>query len=72
MGDAQIEGPSQDGALGVERPVVAEVLPQPERHRGQEQTAAPTTAIGHGPVAILGGKVARSLGCSVSLLECTG
>ena len=30
VGDAQVEGPTHDGALGVERPVVTEVLPQPE------------------------------------------
>ena len=58
MGDAQVESSAQDGTLGVDGPVVAEVLPQPERHRRQEQAAAPTTAIGHGPVAVLGGKVA--------------
>ena len=58
MGDAQVEGSAQDGTLGVDGPVVTEVLPQPKRYGGQEQAAAPTTAIGHGPVAVLGGEVA--------------
>ena len=66
MGDAQVEGSAHDGPLGVDGPVVAEVLPQPERHGGQEQAAAPTTAIGHGPVAILGGKVAGHVSAAPS------
>ena len=33
MGDAQVEGSAHDGTLGLEGPVVTEVLPQPERHR---------------------------------------
>ena len=58
MGDAQVESSTHGGALGVEGPVVTEVLPQPERHGGQEEAAPPTTAVGHGPVAIFGGMVA--------------
>ena len=31
VGDAEVERAAQDGALGVERTVVAEVVPEPER-----------------------------------------
>ena len=30
MGDAEVERPPQDRSLGVQRPVVTEVVPQPE------------------------------------------
>jgi hypothetical protein len=33
VGDAEIECPARYGALGVERPVATEVLPEPQRHR---------------------------------------
>jgi hypothetical protein len=69
MGDAQVEGPAHDGALGVEGPVVTEVLPQPERHGRRQEAAAPTTAVGRGPVAIFGGNVtSHVVGCSVLVL----
>ena len=58
MRNAQVEGPVQDGALGVERPVIAEVLPEPERHRRQQQAAASAATVGHGVVAVLDRKVA--------------
>src|SRR5665213_2947501 len=45
VGDAQVEGSAHNGTLGVERPVVAEVLPQPKRHGRQEQTAGAAAAI---------------------------
>ena len=57
MGDAKVECSPHDGALSLERSVVAEILPKPERYGGEKQTAAPTTAVGHGPVAILSGIV---------------
>ena len=40
--------------LGLERAVVAEVLPQPERERGQLEAAASAAAVGHLLVAVLG------------------
>src|SRR3984885_14639415 len=33
MGDTQVEGTPQDGALSLERSVITEVLPQPKRYR---------------------------------------
>ena len=39
VGDAEVEGAADDRALRLERPVVAEVVPQPERDRGQLQPA---------------------------------
>jgi hypothetical protein len=74
MGYPEIEGPAQDGALDVEGPVVTEILPQPQRHRWQEEAAAPTTAVCHGLIAILSGKIAGHvallrLGLVVNLFE---
>src|SRR5271168_3651640 len=67
MGDSQIEGSPQDGALGFEWSVVTKVLPQPERHRRQEQATTTTTAIGHGLVTIFSGDV----GGHLALLCCS-
>ena len=47
MGDAEVEGAAQDGALGVEGVGVAEVVPQAERDGGQLQTAASAAAVLH-------------------------
>ena len=41
VGDAEVEGAAQDRPLHLDRRLVAEVLPQPERHRGQLQPAPP-------------------------------
>src|SRR5205823_12757110 len=38
--DSQVERATEDRAARHQRPVVAEVLPQPERDRGQLQSAA--------------------------------
>ena len=57
MGDAQVESSPQHSALRLEWSVVTEVLPEPEGDCRQQQAAPPTTAVGHGLVAILGGDV---------------
>ena len=59
MGDAEVERPPQDGPLGGQRIDVTEVLPEPERHRGQVQPAAADPAVGHVVVAIVGGEIAH-------------
>ena len=66
MSYAQVEGLAHDCTLRVEGPVVTEVLPEPQRHGGQEQAAVPTTAVGHGPVTILGGNVAGHVSATPS------
>ena len=57
VGDAQVESAAQDGALALERLVVAEVLPEPERDGRQQQAAASAAAVGHGVVAVVGRKM---------------
>ena len=59
MGHAAIECPQHDGALGVERTVVAEVLPQAKGDRGQQKTTRADPPIGHRVVPIRGGTVRR-------------
>ena len=54
--DAEVERPSQDLPLAIERHVMAEVLPQAERHRRQAQTAA-TTATVRMVLVTIGGEV---------------
>src|SRR5690606_14982467 len=56
--DAQVERAAQHGALGVERVDVTEVVPEPERDRGQVEAAAPRASVGHRVVAVVGGDVA--------------
>src|SRR5690606_36726343 len=58
MRDAQVERAAQHGALGVERVDVTEVVPEPERDRGQVEAAAPRASVGHRVVAVVGGDVA--------------
>ena len=70
MGDAEVERAAQDRALAVERAVVAEVVPQPERDGGQLQAAAAAAAVGHPVVAVLGGDVghdARTIAAGIRL-----
>ena len=55
--DAEVEGAAHDRAAVLERPLAAEVLPQPERDRGQLQAAAPAAPVGHAVVAVVGGDV---------------
>ena len=57
--DPQVEGATDDRPAGGQRPVVAEVLPQPERDRGQLQAAAPAAPVGDLLVAIRGRRVER-------------
>src|SRR5207253_8312694 len=52
MIDAQVEGGAQQGALGVDRRAVAEVVPQAQRQRRQHQPAATNAAVRNGVVAI--------------------
>ena len=52
--DAQVEGRAHDGALRLQRLVVAEVVPEAEGHRRQEQPAATAAAVGHAPVVASG------------------
>src|SRR3954468_24944286 len=55
MRDAEVEGPAQDRPLGLDRLVVAEVVPEPERHRGQLQPTASTPPVRRVRVAVVGG-----------------
>ena len=54
VGDAEVEGAADDGALGLERAVVAEVPPEAERQQRQVQPAASAAAVGHALVAVGG------------------
>ena len=65
MGDAEVEGAAHDRAAGLERPIAAEVLPQPERDGRQQQAAAAAAAVDHALVAIGGGR--RRSCCSLSV-----
>ncbi len=57
VGDAAVEGAAQDRALRLLGPVGAEVLPEPERERGQLQPAPPGVAVGHpGRVVVPAGR----------------
>ena len=60
MGDAQVEGAAQDGALFFERLVVPEVVPQSQRDGGQFQPAAAHAAVGHRLVTVLGSKISHA------------
>ncbi len=51
VGDAEVEGAAQDRAAVRERPVVAEVLPQPERDRGELQPRRSDSPVWHRLVA---------------------
>ncbi|MNT99718.1 hypothetical protein D3C72_2426420 [compost metagenome] len=57
MGDAQIEGGVQQGALGVQVRAVAEVVPQAQRNGGQPEAAVSAGPVGHAVVAGGGGGV---------------
>ena len=57
MGDAEVERPADDRTAPLERPVLAEVLPEPERDRGQLQPAAAAAAVLDPVVAVGGGLV---------------
>ena len=51
MRDAVIERVAQDFALGVERPVVAEVVPKAQRDRRQQQPGGAHAPVGHRVIA---------------------
>ena len=61
VGDAEVEGAAQDGALSVDRAAIAEVLPQPERDGGEQKPAASAAAVAHRCVTIGRGEVAARL-----------
>src|ERR1700730_5048998 len=52
VGDAKVEGTPDDRPLGLDRPVAAKVLPEPERHGRQHQAAAAGPPEGHSGVAL--------------------
>lgn len=52
--DAQIEGPAHDVALILECHVIAEIVPQAQRQRGQDQPGSADRAVGHRIVAVIG------------------
>ncbi len=54
VGDAEVEGLVHDRPLRLQRLVVAEVVPEPERHGWQQQAAAAATAVGHATVVAAG------------------
>jgi hypothetical protein len=63
MGDAEIEGATDDGAAGGEHIDVAEIVPEPEGdEREFDATAAAAAVQGRAVVAISGGKVGSSHG----------
>ena len=64
MGDAEVEGFSQQRALGVKRLDVAEAMPQSQRQRGQAQATFSTVAVLH--IFVAGG--VRVPGHDVSFL----
>ncbi len=60
MRDAQVERPPDDLPLGVERPFVPEVLPEPERDLRQHDPAALAAAVFDMLVTVSGGKVSHA------------
>jgi hypothetical protein len=58
--DAEVERAAQDRALVVERVVVAEVVPEPQRDGREQEAAAAGAPVGHRVVAILGGGVGHA------------
>jgi hypothetical protein len=52
--DPEIEGAPDDRAAGLEREVVSEVVPEPERQSGQQQPTASRPSVLHALVAIVG------------------
>lgn len=55
--DAEVERAAQNGPLGLDGPVIIEVLPQPEGDLGQLYPAAPAAAVGHGLVTAGGSEI---------------
>src|SRR5262249_47276016 len=53
VGDTEVKRAPQDGALGVERPVGAEVVPQPQGDLGQVDAAAPAPAVADALISVL-------------------
>ena len=63
VADAEIERAPQDRALRLQRPVTAEVVPQPQRDQRQLDPAAPTAPVGHALVAVVGGDIGVGADC---------
>jgi hypothetical protein len=57
VGDPQVERAPDDRLLAIDLAIVSEVVPQPERHERQLQSAAPAAAVGHLVVAAHAGNV---------------
>ncbi len=55
--DAEVERAAHDRATRLERPIVAEGLPESERDAGQLEPAPAAAPVGHAVVAIVGGDV---------------
>ena len=55
--DAEVERAAHDRAARLERPIGAEVLPQAERDRRQQQPSPPAAVVAHAVVAVGGGYV---------------
>ncbi len=66
MRDAEVEGAAQDRAAVLQRAIVTEVLPQPERDRGELDAAGADAAIGHPLVA---GRVGHEQGNRAPRIE---
>ena len=63
MGNAGVEGAANDRPLHSEGFVVAEILPQPQRHRRKQQPRTSTATVGHTTVVAVGiGSVGRKHG----------
>src|SRR5262249_55151933 len=60
VGDAQVERAAQDGPAVLQRAVVAEVVPQPQRHLGKLDAAAPAATVADLLVAVSRGGVGHA------------
>ena len=60
VADPEVEGPAHDRSLRLDRLVVAEVVPEPQRHGGEQEPAAPAAAVGLDVVAVVGGGVGHA------------
>src|SRR5689334_9196619 len=61
MGDAAIEGGVTDRPLPLDRRLLTEVLPEPERHGGELQPARPRPSARDAGVTVIGGGVTHLL-----------
>jgi hypothetical protein len=65
MGDPVIEGRRTDGALGVVRRVVAEIVPQPERDRRQVEAGPAAAPVDHILIAVFCRHIGHGLPFSI-------